>query len=246
MAQIYLRGVGKLQQFRDDPDGIAKAFAALPEGKSVTLAVLRSGNESLMLRRSKDGLYGFQSVERAEAAMKRRVSLRKDYDEGIARRLLASFAAENDEWRTTVEWKRGVLDLPVAILGPATLAVCAAAVMLYLAATGQLEDWEWKYLPNLIVGIVMVSGFIGYADWFFGGFRQRLAGMLGGALGITIVESQDYGLFSRPGMWESADGAIVSDLKVMVLDFLVIIFGLVIPITVFAVALIFAALPVMA
>jgi hypothetical protein len=199
-----------------------------------------------MLRRSKDGTYSFQAAERGGQGFKRRVSKTKDHDEAVARHLLASFAAENDDWRTAVEWKRGLLDLPVAILAPATLAICAAVLMGFLAATSQLEGWDWKYLPNLIVGIVMVGGFVAYADWFFGGFRQRLANRLGAALGVTIVESQDYGFFSRPGMWESADGAIVSDLKVAALDFLVIIVGLVIPITVFAVALIFAALPIMA
>lgn len=246
MAQIYLRGAGKLQQFRDDPEGIAKAFAALPDGKNATLVLLRSGNESLMLRRSKDGLYSFQAAEREGQGFKRRGSKAKDHDEAMARRLLTSFAAENDDWRTAIEWKGGLLDLPIAILAPATLFICAAVLMGFLAATGQLEGWDWKYLPNLIVGIAMVGGFIAYADWFFSSARQRLANRLGAALGITIVESQDYGLFSRPGMWESADGAIVSDMKVAVLDFLVIILGLVIPITVFAVALIFAALPVMA
>jgi hypothetical protein len=178
--------------------------------------------------------------------MKRRASRDKNYNEVVAHRLLASFAAENDDWRTAVEWKRGLLDLPVAILAPATLAICAAAVLLFLAATGQLEGWDWKYLPNLIVGITMVGGFIAYAEWFFGGFRQRLADRLGAWLGVRIVESESYGFFSSPGMWESADGAIVSDIKIAVLDTLVVIVGLVIPITVFAVVLIFAALPVMA
>lgn len=46
-------------------------------------------------------------------------------------------------------------------------------------------------------------------------------------------------------MWDSADGSLVSDLKVTVLDILVLVAGLVIPIFLFAVVVIVVAMPLM-
>lgn len=101
-------------------------------------------------------------------------------------------------------------------------------------------------LPNLIVGLAMVAALFAYTDWFFRRLRKRIAARLGGWLGLRIVESEELGVFTQPGMWESADGGVVSTLKVALLDFLVLLLGLMIPIFAIGTAIVLAARPILA
>ena len=112
--------------------------------------------------------------------------------------------------------------------------------------TGGLKGWSWRYLPNLVIGLFMIGAIFAYADWFLRRLRARIAARLGGMFGIRIVESQELGFFSRPGMWESADGGIASSLKVALLDIAVLILGLVIPIFAIGTAIVLAARPILA
>ena len=245
--RLYLRANGKLQQWRGDSDGIARAFAALPANGAATLAAMDAGSEGLWARRGADGRFRFRVVDQSgSGAVGHRVSARRDFDAAAARRLLALYAAGDSAWRTEIAWKRGVLDLPVAILAPATILLCVAAYFVIAGATGGLEGWSWRYLPNLIVGLAMIGAVFAYVDWFFRSLRRRLAAGLGRALGLRIVEAGTLGIFSRPGMWESADGGLVSELKVTLLDLLVLLFGLLIPVFAIGTAIVLAARPILA
>ncbi len=246
--QLYLRSGGKLRQWRGDADGIARAFAALPPAGAATVAALTgSGGDGLFLRRTSDGSFRFRVVEQSgPEAMGARASARRDFDAAAARHLLELFAAGDPAWRTSIAWKRGLFDLPVAILAPATILICVIGFFIVAGATGGLKGWSWRYLPNLVVGLVMVSAVFAYVDWFFRRLRRRFAARLGRLFGLRIVEAEELGIFTRPGMWESADGGIVSELKVTLLDILVMLLGLVIPVFAIGTAIVLAARPILA
>jgi hypothetical protein len=246
-VQLYLRTGGKLRQWRGDADGIARMFAALPANGTATIAAQGSSFDGLFLRRTGDGKFRFRVVEQSgPEPLGHRASARRDFGPAEARRILELYAAGDPAWRTGVAWRRGLFNLPVVILAPATILVCVAGYFIVAGFTGGLKGWSWRYLPNLIVGLVLVCCVFAYVDWFFRSLRKRMAAALGRAFGLRIVESQELGFFSRPGMWESADGGIVSELKVTLLDLLVVLLGLVIPIFAIGTAIVFAARPIMA
>lgn len=221
---LYLRAGGRLRQWRGDADGIARAFAALPAAGTATIAAQGQGGDALFLRRSAKGAFRFRVVEQSgPEAMGHRVSARRDFSADDSRHVLELYAAGDKTWRANIAWKRGLFDLPVAILAPATILTCVIGYFIVAGATGGLEGWSWRYLPNLIVGLVMISAIFAYVDWFFRRLRRRLAGRLGRALGLRIVEAEELGILTRPGMWESADGGVVSELKVTLLDMLVLL-----------------------
>lgn len=245
--RLYLRAGGKLRQWRGDADGIVRAFAALPAAGAATITAQGASGDMLLLRRSADGKFRFRVVDRSgPAAMGHRVSARRDFGADEARRLLALYAAGDPAWRTGIAWKRGLFDLPVAILAPATILTCVIGYFIVAGATGGLQGWSWRYLPNLAVGLAMIFAVFAYIDWFFRRLRRRLAARLGRLFGLRIVEAEELGIFTRPGMWESADGGVVSELKVTVLDVLVLLFGLLIPVFAIGTAIVLAARPILA
>jgi hypothetical protein len=245
--RLYLRAGGKLREWRGDADGIARAFAALPARGAATLAALGGGGDGLYLRRDIEGRFRFSVVALSgPAAMGRRVSARRDFGADDARHLLELYAAGDPAWRTRIAWKRGVLDLPVAILAPATILICVAGYFVVAGATGGLTGWSRRYLPNLIVGLVLIGAVFAYIDWFFRRLRRRMAEGLGRTFGLRIVEAERLGLFTRPGMWESADGGIVSELKVTLLDLAVLLLGLLVPVFAIGTTIVLAALPILA
>lgn len=245
--RLYLRSGGRLRQWPANATGIERAFAALPTHGTATLAAQGKGGNLLLLRRSADGFFRFRVVEQSGSdAMGHRVSARRDFALGDARRLLELYAADDPAWRSAAVWKRPLLDLPVAVLAPATLLICVAGYFVVAGATGGLKGWSWRYLPNLLVGLFMVCALFAYIDWFLRRLRRRLAGRLGRIFDLRIVEAEKIGIFTRPGMWESVNGGIVSEIKVAVLDFLVLLFGLLIPIFVIATVIVLAARPILA
>lgn len=246
-VRLFLRAAGGLRQWRGDADGIARAFAALPPRGAAMLAAQGEGGDALFLRRHGDGTFRFRVVEQSgPAAMGHRISVRRDFDAAAARRLLELYAAGDPAWRAGIAWKRGLFDLPVAILAPATLALCAIGYLAVAGATGGLGGWSWRYLPNLVVGLAMMGAVFGYIDWFFRRLRRRLATALGQRLGLRIVEGGRFGFFSRPGLWESAEGGAVSEVKIALLDLTILLFGLLVPVFAIAAAIVLAARPILA
>jgi len=244
--QLYLRANGRLQRFAADTAGVDRAWAAmLATGR--TLAAQANTGQSLFVTRSADGKFRFRVVDHDRAGqLGVRRSARRDHSESDARQLLDLFVAGDPSWRGIVGWRRGILGLPVAILAPATILVCVAGYFVVAGLTGGLKGWSWRYLPNLAVGLVMIGAIFAYVDWFLRRLRNRIAAWLGGMMGLRIVESQELGFLSRPGMWESADGSLVSSLKVTALDILVMIFGLVVPIFAIGTGIVLAARPILA
>lgn len=244
---FILRGGGALRRFAGHADNVGRIFELLPADGRAVVAAQRERGDALFLMRGAGGGFRCRVIDHAgPGALGHRVGARRDYDADTARRLLALYAAEDPAWRKAIAWKRGLLDLPAAILAPAILIVCAALYLAIAGATGGLRGWSWRYLPNLAVGFVLVAALFAYADWFFRALRRRLAAWLGARLGLHIVETQTLGLFSRPGMWESADGGLVSELKVMLLDLAILFAGLMVPIFAIGTAIVVAALPIMA
>jgi hypothetical protein len=145
-----------------------------------------------------------------------------------------------------VRWRRSLFDRPPAILAPATILLCAGAYFAVAGSTGGLHGWSWRYLPNLAVGLVLVSAIFAYADWIFRALRRRLAAWLGKRCGLSIVEAETFGVFTRPGMWESADGRVVSELKVTLLDLALLVLGFVVPVFLTGTAIVLAARPILA
>lgn len=244
--QLYLRANGRLQRYAADTAGVERAWSALLTGGR-TLAAQANSGRSLFVTRSADGRFRFRVVDHHGAGrLGVRSSARRDHTETDARQLLDLFVAGDPSWRGRVAWRRGIFGLPVAILAPATILICVAAYFVVAGVTGGLKGWSWRYLPNLVVGLVMIGAIFAYADWFLRRLRTRIAVWLGGMMGVRIVESQELGFFSRPGMWETADGGLVSALKVTALDLVVMIFGLVVPIFAIGTAIVLAARPILA
>ena len=246
-VRLYLRSGGKLRQWRGDADGIARAFAALPAAGAAAIAAQGEGGDMLLVRRTAAGRYRFRVVEQSgPEAMGHRASARRDFGADEVRRVLELYAAGDAAWRAGIAWKRGLFDLPVAILAPATIILCVIGYFIVAGVTGNLEGWSWRYLPNLVVGLAMIGAVFAYIDWFFRRLRRRLAARLGRAFGLRIVEAEELGILTRPGMWESADGGIVSELKVTLLDLLVMLLGLLIPVFAIGTAIVLAARPILA
>jgi hypothetical protein len=244
--QLHLKSRGRSRRFAADRAGIAHAWSSLLAADG-TLAALDSNGQALFVTHAADGLFRFRVIDHdGPGQLGLRRSARRDHDAAAARRLLEMFVAGDAAWRGAIAWRRGVFGQPVAILGPATILICVVGYFAVAGATGGLKGWSWRYLPNLVVGLVMIGAIFAYADWFLRRLRARLAAWLGGLLGLRIVESQELGFFSRPGMWESADGGLVSSLKVTVLDFTVLILGLVIPIFAIGTVIVLAARPILA
>jgi hypothetical protein len=188
--QLYLRMGGKLRRWRGDSDGIASAFAALPAQGTATLAAQGQSGDMMLLRRTAVGHFRFRVIDQsAPGALGHRASARRDFTAGEARRLLGLYAAGDPAWRTEIIWKRGIFGLPVAILAPATVLVCVLGYFLVAGATGGLKGWSWRYLPNLVVGLAMISAIFAYVDWFLRSLRRRVAARLGAWLGLRIVEA---------------------------------------------------------
>jgi hypothetical protein len=201
----------------------------------------------MLLRRTAVGHFRFRVIDQsAPGALGHRASARRDFTAGEARRLLGLYAAGDPAWRTEIIWKRGIFGLPVAILAPATILVCVLGYFLVAGVAGGLKGWSWRYLPNLVVGLAMISAIFAYVDWFLRSLRRRVAARLGAWLGLRIVEAEELGIFTRPGMWEAADGGVVSSLKVAMLDFLVLMLGLLIPVFAIGTAIVLAARPILA
>lgn len=244
--QLHLKSRGRTRRFAADRAGITDAWSAILADAG-TLAALESDGQALFVTRSAAGLFRFRVVDHdGPSHLGLRRSARRDHDAATARRLLALFVAGDVAWRSAIVWRRSVFGLPVFVLAPATILICVVGFFVVAGATGNLKGWSWRYLPNLVVGLVMIGAVFAYADWFLRRLRARLAAWLGRALGLRIVESQELGFFSRPGMWESADGGIVSSLKVALLDMIVLTLGLVIPISAIGTAIVLAARPILA
>ncbi len=246
-VRIYFRSGGKLRQWRGDSDGIARAFAALPATGAVALVAQGNGGDTLILRRDAGGAFRFRVINRGgPGALGYCASARRDHDAATAAQLLALYAVGDPAWRGAITWRRSVFDLPVAVLAPATIVLGVVVYFIVAGATGGLEGWSWRYLPNLVVGLALVGAVFVYVDWFFRRLRKRSAAWLGRRCGLRMVESGRLGIFVHPGMWESADGRIVSELNVTLLDLAVLLLGLLIPVFALGTAIVLAARPILA
>jgi hypothetical protein len=244
--QLYLRVAGRNKLVKNGAASLGQSLRDLPPAGRVGV-ILVDGENMLMARRASTGAWRFQSVERAgENGVANRWSRRGDFDLAAATALLSAYARRDPGWRAMVEWKRGLFGQSPLVLIPATFIACTLLALLVAGLAGELKGWSWRYAPNLVVGIALVSCIGVYTELFFGRLRPRIARRVGGWFGLRIVEAQHLGLFTRPGMWESADGRIVSEIKVAVIDLIVLCGGYMLPIAMFGVTLIFAARPIMA
>lgn len=244
--RLYLKAGGKTRRFAPEAQAVERAWTDLA-AKGGVLAAQTTTGQSLFVIRDASGAFRFRVVDHeGDGQLGLRTSARRDHTEEEACRLFALFVARDAAWRDLVAWRRGLFGQPVTILAPVTILICVVGYFVVAGVTGGLKGWSWRYLPNLIVGLMMIGAIFAYADWFLRRLRARIAARLGGMLGLRIVESQKLGFFSRPGMWESADGEITSSLKVTVLDIAVLILGLVIPIFAIGTAIVLAARPILA
>jgi hypothetical protein len=129
-------------------------------------------------------------------------------------------------WQSSVEraarrrWRPGIGLIAFTIF---TTALIAGMVLSQLSdARGQPSAGDWL---RGFVGIVIISGYIAWLDFFFRRLRPHLAGRLGARLGISIAESTR--LYDA-GTW-TASGSIDKRLLVLLLDIGIIILGVIGP-----------------
>lgn len=171
---------------------------------------------------------------------------RRGVETALAERVLASYLEGTDDWRTAVRWRKGLAGRSPFVLIPLVFVLGTAIVLGVQAATGGLEDGSWDYLPNLIVGIAMISLFTMYAAFFADIVRPRLARRLGARLGIEITESTDIGIFSSAGAWQTEDGTPAKRATVTLVDLVVLLVGGIVPIAVIGVGIVLTARPILA
>lgn len=171
---------------------------------------------------------------------------RRGVDTAVAHRALASYLEGTDEWRTAVRWRKGLAGRSPFVLIPAVFFIGTAIVLGVQAASGGLDGWSWEYLPNLIVGIAMISLFTMYAAFFADVVRPRLARWLGARLGLEITESTDVGIFSSAGAWQTEEGSPAKRATVTLIDLVVLLVGAIVPIAVIGVGVVLAAQPILA
>jgi hypothetical protein len=246
--QLYLRQKGRIIARPATADAIARALATQPAGAPARLA-LGDGTSVMVARRGAGSGWRVNIVDRdgSPAALGPRWSARRDLDGDTVARLLSAFAAGDPSWRGMAEWKRGLFGQSPMLLIPLTLFALATAAILIMAAAGQLKGWSWRYVPNVVVGVGMIAGFMVYIDLFFRRLRPRLARWIGGRFGLAIAEEDPIlGRVKEGGLWTSEDGRPAAELLVTILDVLTILLGLVVPIAFFGTLVVLAARPILA
>lgn len=179
---------------------------------------------------------------------------RRGVDTAVARATLASFLAATDEWRTAVRWRRGLGGRSPFLLIPLVFFVGAGLTLAVQAATGHLDGWSWEYLPNVVVGVGMISAITMWAHLFLDVIRPALATRIGHALGIEVAESmassmeqrEPWGFWSRPGLWVAEGGTPARRGLVYTTDLCVLLVGAVLPTAVIGVGIVLAARPILA
>ena len=242
---IQVRSAGVTQSFDESAAGLTAAFAAVAANRRAGVAVARQGRQ-MLARQNAQGTWRLQAADCMSSRPGRITSKRRDLDTATSIRLLEAYRQGDDRWRTDVEWRRGLFSRSPALLIPLTFGVVTVVALLVMAATGHLDGWDSKYLPNLIVGVTLISSIGVYFEVFFTKLRPRIAGVIGRLLGIRITEATNYGWVSRPGMWESDDGTVASTIKVNLIDLVAILLCVVIPTGAFAALVILAAQPILA
>lgn len=244
--QVYVGSRFSATIVGDDDAAVARALddeyaqrVMVTDGTNLLRAVRRPGDRfRLMVIDQRGGkkrkAFGHASTTRAGV------------DRSVAEAALRSFLARTDDWQRDVPWARGLAGRSPYLLIPAVFVVGTAAALAVQAATGNLDGWSWEYVPNLLVGVGVVSLITMYAAFFTGVVRPALAAWLGGAMGLEIVESSEAGFFSRPGHWETEDGTDAQRWKIALVDVVVLLVGAIVPIAAIAVGVILAARPILA
>ena len=91
----------------------------------------------------------------------------------------------------------------------------------------------------------MISGIVVYISWFMGSVRPAIARRMARWFGVQGIEESDleanYAWFSRPGWWVAPGSGFVLSAKVAIADFVVLIFGVVLPVTAIATGVVLAS-----
>jgi hypothetical protein len=132
----------------------------------------------------------------------------------------------NLDWQSGTErgarsrWRPGAGVIAFAIFTTALLAGLALSQLSDARGRPSAGDWLRGF-----VGIVVISGYIAWLEFFFRRLRPRLASWLGARLGVSIAESTQ--LYDA-GTW-TASGSVGKRLLVMMLDIGIILPGVIGP-----------------
>lgn len=238
--QIDTRSQGRLQSFDGTADGVAQAFDSCVAPGRAVVSITTTG-QMVQAQRKGGGTWRLRVVDvvTTRGGMESRRS--GNIDERAARAALAAYVGGDPSWEAHLTTKRGVAGRSPALLIPLTFVVATVLALLVMQLTGTLDGFESRYIPNLVVGVGLVSGVTVYADIFMRRFRPPIATALGRRLGVTVVEADSFGWFSRPGGWVTEGGGAMSTVKATCADFIVIIVGFVVPIAAFASAVVLLA-----
>jgi hypothetical protein len=129
-------------------------------------------------------------------------------------------------WQSAAErsarsrWRPGIGVIAFAIFSTALLAGMLVSQLSDAPGRPSTADWLRGF-----VGIIVISGYIAWLEFFFRRLRPRIAGWLGASLGISIAESLQ--LYDA-GTW-TASGSFGKRLLVMLLDIGILISGVIGP-----------------
>ncbi len=238
--QIDTRSQGRLASFDATPEGVGLAFDSVSaEGRAV-VSITTTGQMVQAQRKARGG-WRLRAVDTRTSNGGMRSRRSGVLAESVTRAALSAYVSGSASWDADIPRQGGLASRSPALLIPLTFAVVTGLALLVMQLTGNLEGFETRYIPNLIVGVGLISGIAIYADLFLRRIRPRLATALGRRLGVTIVEGEHWGWISRPGMWETEGGGVMSTVKASVVDLFVLIVGLVLPIAAFATAVVLLA-----
>ncbi len=238
--RIDTRSQGRLNSFDGTVEGVESAFDSIPlKGRSV-VSITTTGQMVQAQRKARGG-WRLRVVEAGTANDGMRSRRSGVVDESTARRALTSYVGGDPSWEAPLSTKRGLASRSPAVLIPLTFAVATVLALVVMQSAGTLDGFESRYIPNLIVGVALISGTTVYIDVFMRRVRPPIAAALGRRLGVTVVEANHHGWFSRPGVWEIEGGGTFPTVKAASADFVVIVVGLVLPIAGVATAVVILA-----
>lgn len=218
-----------------DETAIAQALARMTRGDDV-LTLFRPPADFLQAGGSHARGFMLNAYEDAQGTS---LSSTRPINTAGVTIVLTRYLGGTQDWRAGVSWRSGAERQSrarprigaglIAFAIFATAFVAALLIAQFSNAPGRPTGGDWL---RGFAGIVVISCYIGWIDFFFRVLRPRLARRLGARLGLRVVESTR--LYDA-GTWNALGGSIDKRLLVYALDIVVLIAGTLLPLAVPAV-----------
>lgn len=229
-----------------DPSDVTAALADRSHGR----VMVTDGTSLLKAVRRPDDRWRLTVVSQSKRKGRKPFGHARSSRQGVttqqAEAALTSFLERTDDWESVVRWHRGLAGRSPLLLIPAVFVIGTAVVLGVQAATGGLDDWSSDLLPNLLVGLAVVSLITMWIALFAEVIRPRLADRIGRVLGVRIAEPADADAEFAPTLWVREDGSPAGRAAVAVVELVTVVVGAAVPVVAIGVGVVLAARPILA